>query len=85
MLIRIISFVVKFGGIWYFNLFGSTITYSGLQESVNNEVTAMMMVDVHSRLRYYSGDFMNATRKENLRRDNVQPSRQRVIAGRYLP
>lgn len=26
MLIRIISFAVKFGGSWYFNLFGSTIT-----------------------------------------------------------
>lgn len=47
-----------------------------------------MTIDVHSRLRYYSGDFMNAKgrerERENLRRDNVQLSRQRVIAGRYL-
>lgn len=42
-------------------------------ESVN-EVTT---IDVQSRLRYYSGDF-NAKGGENLRRDNVQLSRQRV-------
>lgn len=39
------------------------------------------MITVDGALRYYSGDFMNSKGRENLRRDNVQLSRQRGYRG----